>query len=68
MSELNLRKSLTGGNIPYEQSAQRRVSNGLSTTEGLQLFRAFTGIQDANLRSSVIHLVELLAAASKQIR
>lgn len=66
MSEMNSRKSSVNDSILCEPPARKEGSDGLSAAEGLQLFRAFTGIHDANLRSSIIHLVELLAAASKR--
>jgi hypothetical protein len=60
MSELNYTKHLFAEGASAEPSAAS--PNGPSAAEGLRLFKAFAGIQDATLRRSVIHLVELLGA------
>jgi hypothetical protein len=64
MSEVELTKHLRTERPPAEPPASGGTPAGPSTAEGLQLFKAFILIQDATLRSSVIHLVELLAAAA----
>ncbi len=62
MSELNVAKHLFGEDVSAEPAAANPASGAPSTAEGLRLFKAFTSIQDATLRRSVIHLVELLGA------
>lgn len=57
---------LVRGGIPHESSAAPVSEHHASAVEGLQLFKAFSGIEDANLRKSVIHLAELLAASDRR--
>jgi hypothetical protein len=64
MSELNLAQHLLAQARATGQTFVEQGSGGPSPAEGLQLFKAFAGIQDATLRRSVIHLVELLGAAA----
>jgi hypothetical protein len=57
---------LVHGGIPHESSAAPVSNRHPSTVEGLQLFKAFSGIEDAKLRRSVIHLAELLATSDRR--
>ena len=45
-----------------EASSPTYVSDFVATNEGLALIRAFTRIQDAKLRRSIVDLVEQIAA------
>ena len=63
MSDPNLVTHLFAEGLSAD-AASGHVSAGPSPAEGLRLFKAFTGIQDATLRRSVIHLVELLGTAA----
>jgi transcriptional regulator with XRE-family HTH domain len=44
------------------------VSEFLSTSQGLALVRAFSGITDAKLRRSIVELVEQLASRDGKLR
>jgi hypothetical protein len=62
MSDLNFAKHLFAEGLAAKTPTASSASGEPSTAEGLRLLKAFTGIQDATLRRSVIHLVELLGA------
>ena len=61
MSDFNTAKHLFAEGSPESAAVGPAMP---STAEGLRLFKAFAGIQDASLRRSVIHLVELLNAST----
>ena len=57
-------KDATGGGFAEESSADY-VVDFLSTTEGLQLNRAFVKITDAKVRKKIVDLVKVLAEESR---
>jgi transcriptional regulator with XRE-family HTH domain len=49
-----------------EEEAPPYISEVMSTPEGLQLIRTFTGIKSAKVRKSIVQLVANLAAQEEQ--
>jgi hypothetical protein len=52
----------TGADSFREGTSPAYISDFLATSEGLALTRAFTRIEDAKLRRSIVELVEQIAA------
>lgn len=55
-------KSVTHANGFAEEEAPPYISDVMSTPEGLQLIRTFTGIKSPKVRKSIVQLVSSLAA------
>jgi transcriptional regulator with XRE-family HTH domain len=51
-----------------EEEAPPYITDVMSTPEGLQLIRTFTGIKNAKVRKSIVQLVATLAAQDDQER
>ena len=55
-------KSIKAENGFAEEESPPYISEVMSTPEGLQLIRTFTGIKNAKVRKSIVQLVSTLAA------
>jgi transcriptional regulator with XRE-family HTH domain len=62
-----IKSGKTGSGFAEEQSSPY-IADVMSTPEGLQLIRTFTGIKSAKVRKSIVQLVASLAAQEEQER
>jgi len=62
-----IKSGKAGSGFAEEESAPY-IADVMSTPEGLQLIRTFTGIKSAKVRKSIVQLVASLAAQEEQER